>query len=307
MSSTTRKNFILHTQEMAPSKCIVALFLAFTLLTNALQTSQAIRAQAAFKPAAAIDQEASEKAATASTTSEAVAQSSTPPGLPGLPGAPAAGSLPGIPGFPLLRLLFPSFPWPGAPQARFLPGTPGFQWFPPLPLSGPLPAGQLAGILGFPFFPSLPLVFPFPGVPSHIGSPVSSAAPPPSSPNSPAGTTTTTSPSTPPQQPTDCLSPLMGLTPCMDYLTNTSVPVPPSTCCDGFKSLVNDAPICLCHGLKGDINQLTPAPTDFMRMMSLPTACGATLPMHTLAKCSTQQVPPLMPAPTPAAAPSLGN
>lgn len=80
----------------------------------------------------------------------------------------------------------------------------------------------------------------------------------------------------------------MGLMPCMDYLTNTSVRAPPSTCCDGFNSLVDKAPICLCHGMNGDINKLMPAPIDFMRMMSLPVTCGVTLPLQTLAKCSSK-------------------
>jgi hypothetical protein len=73
----------------------------------------------------------------------------------------------------------------------------------------------------------------------------------------------------------------------MDYLTNTGgVSTPPSTCCDGFKTLVNEAPICLCHGLNGDVNKIMPAPMDFMRMMSLPATCRVALPMQTLTKCA---------------------
>ncbi|GJN37281.1 hypothetical protein PR202_gb26215 [Eleusine coracana subsp. coracana] len=108
-------------------------------------------------------------------------------------------------------------------------------------------------------------------------------------------------------QVTDCLPPLMRLTPCMDYLTDTSVAAPPTTCCNGFRTLVNDAPICLCHGLNGDINKIMPAPMDFMRMMSLPATCRVALPLQTLAKCSVAPVPPLMipaPAPGPVTAPS---
>jgi hypothetical protein len=78
----------------------------------------------------------------------------------------------------------------------------------------------------------------------------------------------------------------MRLTPCMDYLTKTTAGAPPSTCCDGFRALVNDAPICLCHGLNGDINKIMPAPMDFVRMMSLPATCRVALPMQTLAKCA---------------------
>jgi hypothetical protein len=74
----------------------------------------------------------------------------------------------------------------------------------------------------------------------------------------------------------------------MGYLTNTTVPAPPAACCGAFKSLVDNAPICLCHGLNGDINKIMPAPMDFMRMMSLPGSCGVPLPMQTLAQCASK-------------------
>ncbi|XP_014750986.1 uncharacterized protein LOC100842515 [Brachypodium distachyon] len=57
----------------------------------------------------------------------------------------------------------------------------------------------------------------------------------------------------------ECLPSLLGLNPCMGYLTNTSVSSPPAACRAGFKSLVHTAPICLCHCLNGDINTLMPA------------------------------------------------
>ncbi|KQJ96485.1 hypothetical protein BRADI_3g23320v3 [Brachypodium distachyon] len=57
----------------------------------------------------------------------------------------------------------------------------------------------------------------------------------------------------------ECLPSLMGLNPCMGYLTNTSVPSPPAAYCAGFKSLVHTGPICLCHCLNGDISTLMPA------------------------------------------------
>ncbi|BAS96900.1 Os06g0229700 [Oryza sativa Japonica Group] len=96
----------------------------------------------------------------------------------------------------------------------------------------------------------------------------------------------------------------MALMPCVEYATKTDVPAPPSVCCDGFKSLVEMAPICLCHGINGNIGKFMPAPIDLTRMMSLPATCGVTPPVEALTKCFTGPVPPLMPAPTPAAAPS---
>uniref|UniRef100_A0A0E0HN07 Bifunctional inhibitor/plant lipid transfer protein/seed storage helical domain-containing protein n=1 Tax=Oryza nivara TaxID=4536 RepID=A0A0E0HN07_ORYNI len=73
--------------------------------------------------------------------------------------------------------------------------------------------------------------------------------------------------------------------PCVEYATKTDVPAPPSVCCDGFKSLVEMAPICLCHGINGNIGKFMPAPIDLTRMMSLPATCGVTPPVEALTKC----------------------
>ncbi|RCV09906.1 hypothetical protein SETIT_2G067600v2 [Setaria italica] len=116
---------------------------------------------------------------------------------------------------------------------------------------------------------------------------------------------------TPPQSPsssggapTECLTPLIGMMPCMNYLTNLTVLAPPVECCDGLKSIIRNAPICLCHGMTGDMNDLMPVPIDPVRMIILPLACGAMLPLQTLFSCNTQQVPPIMP---PMAVPAPAN
>uniref|UniRef100_K3YYN1 Bifunctional inhibitor/plant lipid transfer protein/seed storage helical domain-containing protein n=1 Tax=Setaria italica TaxID=4555 RepID=K3YYN1_SETIT len=119
-------------------------------------------------------------------------------------------------------------------------------------------------------------------VPPHLSSP-----PPPS----------------PPAQLTECLTPLIGMMPCMDYLTNLTVLAPPAECYDGLKSIIRDAPICLCHGMTGDMNDIMPLPIDPIRMIILPLACGAMLPLQTLFSCITQQVPP-MAVPVPANPPA---
>ncbi|OEL18571.1 hypothetical protein BAE44_0020410 [Dichanthelium oligosanthes] len=135
----------------------------------------------------------------------------------------------------------------------------------------------------------------------------------PPSPSSLAGGIVPPHPSTasalspPPPQPTECMTPLIGMMPCMDYLTNLTVLAPPAACCDGLKSVIRDAPICLCHGMNGDMNSLVPRPIDPVRMIILPLACGTLLPLQTLFSCNTQQVPPIMPpmpAPAPADAPA---
>ncbi|KAJ1283015.1 hypothetical protein BS78_03G095300 [Paspalum vaginatum] len=108
--------------------------------------------------------------------------------------------------------------------------------------------------------------------------------------------------SPPPPQPTECMTSLVGMLPCMDYLTNITVLTPPSQCCDGLKSIIKDAPICLCHGMNGDMNKFLPKPIDPIRMMILPLTCGTMLPIQTLFTCNSQQVPPIMP-PIPAEPP----
>ncbi|KAF8650548.1 hypothetical protein HU200_063923 [Digitaria exilis] len=128
---------------------------------------------------------------------------------------------------------------------------------------------------------------PSPSSPAAAGA----VAPPPHP--STAGSATATPP--PPAQPTECMTPLIGMMPCMDYLTNLTVLSPPAGCCDGLKSVIRDAPICLCHGMSGDMNSLMPHPIDPVRMIVLPLACGAVLPLQTLFSCNRQQVPPIMP------------
>ncbi|RCV45070.1 hypothetical protein SETIT_9G423400v2 [Setaria italica] len=138
---------------------------------------------------------------------------------------------------------------------------------------------------------------------------------PPQSPSSSGGAVpphlSSPPPPLPPAQLTECMTPLIGMMPCMDYLTNLTVLAPPAeccdslkSCCDGLKSVIRDAPICLCHGMTGDMNDLMPLPIDPVRMIILPLACGAMLPLQTLFSCNTQQVPPIMP---PMAAPAPAN
>ncbi|TVU11724.1 hypothetical protein EJB05_45326, partial [Eragrostis curvula] len=112
-------------------------------------------------------------------------------------------------------------------------------------------------------------------------SPGSSTPAPPQAPVVSGGTPP------PPPQPTTCLTPLLGMMSCMDYLTNLTVLTPPSSCCDGLKSVIKDAPICLCHGLNGDMNSMLARPIDPVRMMILPITCGAVLPLQTIFSCGS--------------------
>jgi len=151
---------------------------------------------------------------------------------------------------------------------------------PGLPAGVQLPPGLLPAILGL-LFPPLggiisiiqPLLPPLQGGGQLPGA---SPAPPP---------------------PTECMTPLAALAPCTGYLTNvTAVATPPGECCDGLRAVVRDAPICLCHGTNGGMNQLLPRPVDPLRMAVLPLACGAVLPIQTLLMCNCKllQYPALL-------------
>uniref|UniRef100_A0A8I6WNJ5 Bifunctional inhibitor/plant lipid transfer protein/seed storage helical domain-containing protein n=1 Tax=Hordeum vulgare subsp. vulgare TaxID=112509 RepID=A0A8I6WNJ5_HORVV len=183
----------------------------------------------------------------------------------------ADGGSPSLPGLPSLPQIpgIPSLP----PLFRFLfPQLPQIPGLPPLfgPLPGGAPGAPPSGAL-----PSLP----------HLPVPTGSPSPPP---------------------PKECLTPLMAMIPCMDYLTNITVFSPPDACCDGLKSVVSTAPICLCHGLNnnGGMSKLFPKPIDPIRMIILPLRCGAMIPLQTIFSCATQPLPPLMPPATTPAPPA---
>uniref|UniRef100_A0A0D9WYL5 Bifunctional inhibitor/plant lipid transfer protein/seed storage helical domain-containing protein n=1 Tax=Leersia perrieri TaxID=77586 RepID=A0A0D9WYL5_9ORYZ len=290
---------------MVSSKCILlAVFALFAIAS--LQPSAAARDSQMFymsHDAVRQEQEAPKNINVADV--DVTTQPSTSPGLPGLPPLPPIPSiqipplppLPQIPSFqiPTLPPLppIPSFQIPTLPP---LPPIPSFQ----IPTLPPLPSLPTIQIPGLPPLPSLPTIQ-IPGLPPlpilpNFQIPRLPPLPPlpaltmPVSPGSPAAPQVATSFVSAPAQPTECLTSLMELMPCIEYLTKTDVPTPPTTCCDGFKSLVEKAPICLCHGINGNINNFTPAPIDFMRMMSLPATCGVTPPLEALANRTTSTV-----------------
>ncbi|KAJ1292157.1 hypothetical protein BS78_02G370700 [Paspalum vaginatum] len=106
----------------------------------------------------------------------------------------------------------------------------------------------------------------------------------------------------PVKEPTECRSHLMKMMPCAGYLTNSSVMVPPITCCEGFSQISNDgAAICYCHVVNGDIGQLLPAPMNFERMFSLTDKCSMSFSLEALAQhCDGDGAPPMtLPGPPP--------
>ncbi|KAF0906966.1 hypothetical protein E2562_013546 [Oryza meyeriana var. granulata] len=99
--------------------------------------------------------------------------------------------------------------------------------------------------------------------------------------------------------PAQCMPSLAGLVSCIDFLNDYTDKTPMAACCGDFRKLVDEAPICLCHAMDGgDINQMMPEPINVGRLMTaLPVACDVPLPLNTLAKCSTEPVPPLTTVP----------
>ncbi|KAF2922769.1 protein app1-like [Oryza sativa Japonica Group] len=267
--------------KMAPFKTILLVVFFALFAVSSLQPSAAVRDAQVFKPTVA----------NADVTQPSAS-------LVGLPGLPPLQPLPTIqiPGLPPLPQL-PTIQIPSLPQLPPLPTIqiPGLPTLPQLPTIPGLPQLPTLPTIQIPELPPLP---PLPSVSITPGSPGAPARIPISSQSALAAAPIA------PQQPTECLSSLMALMPCMEYVTKADVPAPPSVCCDGFKSLVEKAPICLCHGINGNISKLMPAPIDLTRIMSLPATCGVAPPVEALTKCFTGPVPPLMPASTPAAAPS---
>jgi hypothetical protein len=174
----------------------------------------------------------------------------------------------------------------GVPSAPTLPGLP----------AGQLPPGLLPAILGM-LFPPLggiigliqPLL-PQPGSPPQQGGGVLGGILPGSPPQQGGGVLGGILPGTSPSAPApaECMTPLSAMMPCTDYLTNLTVLTPPGECCDGLKTIIRDAPICLCHGMNGNLNQFLPKPVDPLRMTVLPLACGTVLPIQTLFMCNCE-------------------
>ncbi|KAF7006115.1 hypothetical protein CFC21_021180 [Triticum aestivum] len=106
-------------------------------------------------------------------------------------------------------------------------------------------------------------------------------------------------------QPKECRTPLMGLMPCKDFLTSSTAPEPPNQgkCCDGLRSLVQDAPICLCRILEGtDLDKLMSATVDREKFIRTMIICDSS--PGEFGSCEGP-VPPMTmrAAPTPKAAP----
>ncbi|KAF8700742.1 hypothetical protein HU200_034097 [Digitaria exilis] len=135
--------------------------------------------------------------------------------------------------------------------------------------------------------PSLPCI---PGLPRPWFLPpcdASSSAAAPASPSPPATST--------PPTPAECHTSLSGMaTSCEGFLTAnaTDVSPPAAACCDAVKSLVQGAPVCLCHVYNGDLAKIMPAAAHvrLLRAVALPRVCRVQMPFGTLRTCIIKDV-----------------
>ncbi|KAG2534635.1 non-specific lipid transfer protein GPI-anchored 15-like [Panicum virgatum] len=90
-----------------------------------------------------------------------------------------------------------------------------------------------------------------------------------------------------------CMPELVGLSPCMDYLSgNATTPDAPS-CCSALSSMLRSSPGCLCTVLGGTAASLGVA-VDGARVAQLPGACKVQAPPAT--QCNAVGAPVASPA-----------
>ncbi|GMH08447.1 hypothetical protein Nepgr_010287 [Nepenthes gracilis] len=92
-----------------------------------------------------------------------------------------------------------------------------------------------------------------------------------------------------------CYNVLLGLSPCLDYVTGSSS-TPSSECCTKLASVVKSQPLCLCELLNGAAASLGIS-INQTRALALPGACKVQVPSISL--CSKVESPAPSPAPSP--------
>jgi len=104
-------------------------------------------------------------------------------------------------------------------------------------------------------------------------------------------------PPAPPPRPKECKASLVMLMPlCSGFLTTNSSKDPSTECCAGVSRFINGgdpsiyAPLCLCHIINGDVNQLLTAPVDHARALSLVQVCLGIDPKTSTGICNDDQL-----------------
>ncbi|KAL6008054.1 hypothetical protein ACLOJK_033560 [Asimina triloba] len=96
-----------------------------------------------------------------------------------------------------------------------------------------------------------------------------------------------------------CTPAIVGLTPCISYVTgNSSTPAP--TCCSQLASIVSSQPQCLCAVLSSGSSSMLGFSLNQTQALTLPTACNVQTPP--VSQCNAAGGPATAPAEAPAAA-----
>ncbi|XP_037431551.1 non-specific lipid-transfer protein-like protein At2g13820 [Triticum dicoccoides] len=74
-----------------------------------------------------------------------------------------------------------------------------------------------------------------------------------------------------------CTSVLIGLYPCMNYISGSGT-APTKSCCSQLTSVVQSQPQCLCSALGGDSSSLGGMTINKTRALELPKACNVQTP-----------------------------
>ncbi|CAJ2630209.1 unnamed protein product [Trifolium pratense] len=81
----------------------------------------------------------------------------------------------------------------------------------------------------------------------------------------------------------DCMNELVGLSPCLDYVTGNSS-TPTSTCCIQLASVVKSQPICLCLIVDDDSGSSLGIKVNHTLALALPSVCNVQTPPPSLCK-----------------------
>jgi hypothetical protein len=81
-----------------------------------------------------------------------------------------------------------------------------------------------------------------------------------------------------------CTTTLIGMYPCLNYISG-NVSTPPASCCSSLSSVVQNSPQCLCAALSGDSSALGGITIDKDRALQLPKACNVQTPPASRCNC----------------------
>ncbi|MBA0561988.1 hypothetical protein Golob_007080 [Gossypium lobatum] len=101
-----------------------------------------------------------------------------------------------------------------------------------------------------------------------------------------------------------CTSVLLGLAPCLNYITSSSATTPSSTCCSQLSSVVQSQPQCLCSVLNGGGSSLG-VTINQTRALTLPGACNVQTPP--VSRCNAAANGPASPPVSSAVSPSSAD